>query len=196
MEKAVTDGNLEKIVVVPNLIPFGKPGASSLEIRWQLLKAATQNDPHVIVPDLSLLQEIQQRGGTNMDVLKAIQSQSPQDEWVSVMGADSLEKLLNIPPEKRIPIKVIMARRGNDSERIVAAARAEGIEVKVIPGGMEFSSSQYRANPKVYSSFVPASVQAAVEKNGYYGLTPAAEQTKTPPCDKLYSQIYAVTVPR
>jgi nicotinate-nucleotide adenylyltransferase len=91
-ERVRCDSGLDKVVFIPtNTSPF-KVGQvnSSGEHRLNMLRLATQENPHFTVSDIEL-----QRGGTSytVDTMEHLKSLYPSDEFFFIMGMDSFLEL-------------------------------------------------------------------------------------------------------
>jgi nicotinate-nucleotide adenylyltransferase len=167
---------LEKVLFVPAHTPPHKEvaaGAPSPEVRAELCRLATQDDPRFEVSDLEI-----ERGGSSytVDTLRELTSQRPEDELVFLVGADTA---LSLPtwhePESVAGLATIgVAGRQGVLRRDIVERLVDltvHLEFFDMPR-FDISSSEIRrrlAGGHTIDYLVPAAVAEHLRRAGLYG---------------------------
>lgn len=129
--------NLDVVIVIPNLEPAHKPGATNFEARRELVRLAFASIPEVMVADKGFAKQARDRGVTN--IIQSLAKQNPQGTIVQILGSDAIERYPEIG--RGYPRNVEMAVMTRDSRERISINQMNGIKVQVVSSSTEAVSS-------------------------------------------------------
>jgi nicotinate-nucleotide adenylyltransferase len=174
IDRALVHGNLEKVIVYPNLDPPHKIPDLSFEKRWNLLKLATEADDRMFLPPKHVLKKVLTQKHPNEALFKWAQTTfNKTKSFHRIMGADSFEKFLSYPHavqelKTTAAMGLIVSERSSYKIEIPKELKGKVSTIKELKA-TGYSSSLYRSAPLKNEYILPESVAKEIQSKGYYG---------------------------
>ena len=167
---------LDQVLLLPAGDPPHKKRRTDKLARMRMAELAAGGHPGLVASDM----EIRRMGTTyTVDTLTLLSVERPDDAWIYIVGADTLNKLdtwKEFPRVARLCTFAAVERPGCDSAltqlRAKAIMECYGTQVEILPvSGPKISSTQVRrrvAEGLPIDDLVPAGVADYIRQNGLY----------------------------